>query len=243
MNDQQRHAYAAKVRANIARAGYHLTTVVGGTVPRFSYTVGLKDCVSGDLVMAGGHFFEITEVPAIIESCRAARTTNPLSDYCATTFGRFYFRPVDPSWARRLMLGARDFYAGVDFASYQIVPENLHNTREIPDLSLPWDGVTEPAWQWLEKAWPYPVPNDSIAITNLKTLFGEAITEVVRWEESEWEAFAGPGPDVGAGDVRRVPLSVLLALDPSVVPILELAVGTGLWRNCDSEWQPWVRKE
>ena len=68
---------------------------------------------------------------------------------------------------------------------------------------------------------------------------GGRITEAVRWEETEWELFAGAGPDVVEKDVRIVPLGVLLGVDPTLEEATYLDIGKGLWRDSDSEWVTW----
>ena len=65
------------------------------------------------------------------------------------------------------------------------------------------------------------------------------MTEVMRWEEDEWEIFAGAGPDATEDEKRVVPLGILLSADPSLLPAVDLPVGTGLWRDAQSEWHPW----
>ena len=46
-------------------------------------------------------------------------------------------------------------------------------------------------------------------------------------------------------ELRMVPLGTLLAIDPSLVPVVSLAMGEGLRRDPDpdSRWQPWRKSE
>jgi hypothetical protein len=90
---------------------------------------------------------------------------------------------------------------------------------------------------------PYPVPRESVALTDLGALQGKRITEVMRWEQDEWEMFAGAGPDIPEVERRVVPLGILLAADPSLLPTVDLRVGTGFWRDAQSEWHPWGNPE
>jgi len=39
--------------------------------------------------------------------------------------------------------------------------------------------------------------------------------------------------------MRVVPLGTLVAADPSLVAVVNLDVGAGLWRDEVSEWHPW----
>jgi hypothetical protein len=81
-------------------------------------------------------------------------------------------------------------------------------------------------------------------VTNLDALRGKPITEAVRWEENEWELFAGAGPDVEDHDIRIVSLGTLLGSDRSIEVVAGLAVGEGLWRHpADLKWQPWKKNE
>ncbi|HEV2960515.1 MAG TPA: hypothetical protein VG649_01720, partial [Candidatus Angelobacter sp.] len=69
--------------------------------------------------------------------------------------------------------------------------------------------------------------------------------EVMRWEEDDWEIFAGDGPDVPKHELRVAPLGTLVAADESLVPVVHLAIGEGLWRDADpgSEWHAWRKQE
>jgi hypothetical protein len=137
------------------------------------------------------------------------------------------------------MLGALDFYQVKDIQAFQIVPDEAHWTIEVPDLTEPWSPPTAGAWLWLHEERTYPIPSKSVGLSYLDALRGERITEVVRWEEDEWELFAGAGPDVAEEERRVVPLGILLASDDSLIPIVNLPIGSGLWRDAVSEWHPW----
>lgn len=64
----------------------------------------------------------------------------------------------------------------------------------------------------------------------------------MRWEQDEWEMFAGAGPDIAEAERRVVPIGVLLAADPSLLPAVDLRIGTGFWRDAQSEWHPWGKE-
>jgi hypothetical protein len=155
--------------------------------------------------------------------------------------GSFTMRKAQSSWAAKLLLGAFDYYKGRDVAVLQIVPDNEHWTIDVPDMSAPWSPASEPVWQWLEEPWTLPAPKDSTVATNLGALRGERITEVTRWDENEWEMFAGAGPEVKEEDMRVVGLGTLIAADKSLLPVLNLAEEEGLWRDAGpgSAWHPW----
>jgi len=153
--------------------------------------------------------------------------------------GVFSLRKIDMSWAKTLMLGVFDYYNVKTIEAHQILPDEAHWTIEIPDLSRPWSPELAPAWRWSYEPWTYPIPRDSVAVTNLDALRGKRITEVMRWEQDEWEMFAGAGPDVTEQERRVVPLGILLASDNSLGPVVNLQIGSGLWRDDVSEWHPW----
>jgi hypothetical protein len=134
-----------------------------------------------------------------------------------------------------------DFYQTNALAAVQIVPDEDHWTIDIPDLSKPWSLASEPAWQWLFEPWKYGLSPQAIAVTNLRALRGEPITEAARWETNQWELFAGAGPDVHEEAIRLVPLGMLLGADESLGPVASLAVGSALWRDPGSEWRDWPK--
>ena len=231
------------IQGNINKFGHHIYLVSGGTSPRFSYSIGLSKKVGFELVIAGATFYSAEEVKLIINEM-----ANKLESQIAwdelrveiASLGKFILRKMDKSWSAALMLGALDFYDQKIVNGLQIVPDKEHWTVDIPDLTEVRSVKTAPVWQWLDNPWKECVPNKAVAITNLSALQGAPITEAMRWEEGEWEMFAGAGPDVNKGDIRIVPLSTLLAVDPSINAVISLGVGKGLWRDpVDLVWQPW----
>jgi hypothetical protein len=231
-----------KIHENIAEFGFHTYVVTGGGYPHFGYTIGLTESLGAELILAGTYFYRLDDVSKLI-----ARVKRELSRPVAwesvrastEPWGTFSFRKVDATWARALMLGAFDFYRDKNIDAYQIVPDVAHWTIDVPDLSQAWDPSNAPGWRWLKEEWTYPVPKDSVALTNLNALRGERITEVMRWEDDEWEIFVGSGSDTPESERRVIPLGVLLEADESLLPAIDLRVGTGLWRDDDSDWHPW----
>ena len=192
--------------------------------------------------MAGGSIYDADSVGLILN--RLAADIGPQMKWDGLhvetdSHGSFSLRKAHRSWANELMLGALDYYAAAEVPAYQIVPDPEHLTIDVPNMTEPWHPRIALPWQWLREQWNYPVPPDSVATTNLQALRGERITEAARWEEDQWELFAGAGPDVPKEDVRVVPLGTLLAADDSLDPVVHLPVGSGLWRDANSEWQRW----
>jgi hypothetical protein len=235
----------AQIEQNIAQHGHHIYMVSGGEEPRFAYTIGLSKQLGFELILAGACFYMADEVVRILNDIAAKlklQSGSQTSTFEMGELGSFSIRPANPSWTTALMLGALDFYKVSEIPAYQIIPDAAHWTIDVPDLSEPWSAITAPVWQWLKEPWSYPVPSRSVAGTNLDALRGERITEAMRWEEGEWELYAGAGPDVPKDAMRVVPLGTLVAADRSLEPVLNLRIGEGLWRDADSTWHPWAIK-
>jgi len=245
-NEAERKQALDQIRENIARSGHHVYLVSGGQTPRFAYTIGVTESIGVELVLAGAAFYFSEEAIQIVNDIAAQLKTQPDREaFEVSGRGSFTLRKVHSSWARDLMSGTFDYYGNRDIPAFQIVPDKARWTIDVPDMGVLWNATTEPVWRWLHEPWTYPVPTDSTAATNLPALRGDRITELVRWEENEWEAFAGTGPDVPKDDVRVVPLGTPLAVDETLVPAVHLAKGEGLWRdpNPKSEWQSWRKRD
>jgi len=232
-----------KIRANIAKCGQHIYAVSGGPNPRFAYSIGLSQDAGFELIMAGSSFYSNDEVGDVINNIASSLRNDSNRRQTKFEFGSkgvFLLREVEESWSARLMLGALDYYSTSNVAALQIVPDPPHHTVDVPDLSRPWNAISEPVWQWLETPWKYGIPKHSAVVTNLDALRGKQITEAMRWEDTDWELFAGAGPDVDKDEIRIVPFGTLLGADTSIEPVVNLAVGKGLWRDpVDREWHPW----
>jgi hypothetical protein len=245
MSELRRQELLQRIKRNIRQHGCHVYIVVGSAVPRYAYTIGLWETLRLELILPGASYYTTNEVNLILQAihrdliaCSSRDSSFPVDE-----LGSFRLREAHGSWTRALLLGAYDYYQGAELKAYQVVPDDEHWTIDIPDLREEWSAQTQPIWQWLHEGWAYPIPRESTATTNVDALRGAKITEVVRWEEEEWEMFAGPGPDVSAQDARTVPLGTLLGADPSLRPAVDLQVGKGLWRAADAgEWHPWSKK-
>ena len=242
MASEKRKEALDTIRKNIRQAGHHIYVVSPDVTPRFAYTIGVSESIGFELVLAGAIYYMKDEVIRVVNDvARQAKTKVDTRTFEVSAEGSFALKAVHSSWIAKLLLGATDYYQK-DVNAFQIVPDEDHWTIDVPDMTKQLDSSTEPIWQWLDKTWPYPVPKAATATTNLAALRGDRITEVVRWEEDEWEAFAGAGPDVTDEEMRVVPLGTLIASDESLVPIVHLAKSEGLWRDESSDWHPWKRK-
>lgn len=240
--EARRKAALEKIQQNIDSRGHHIYVVSGTPDPRFAYTIGLSRSLGFELILAGAIFYMLSDVSAIINAVASQLTAESVRQELnleISSLGVFSLRSVHMSWVKALLLGALDFYQVEEVPALQIVPDQAHWTIDIPNLSEPWSSATAPAWKWLKEPWTLPVPEESMALTNLAALSGARITEAARWEDDYWEIFAGAGPDVEKSDTRVVPLGVLLATDDSLQPVIELSVGSSVWRDEVSDWHPW----
>jgi hypothetical protein len=202
-----------------------------GVVPRFVYTVGLRKKIGAELVFAGASSQTAAEVQQLINATAASvgRSTAIL-------------RKVDSSWVKLLLLGAIDYFEDDAVPALQVMPDQAHWTIEVPDLEKPFSADSEPVWQWLTNPWTLPIPKDSTAVTNMAALRGERITEAVRWEQEEWELFAGSGPDTPKSDMRVIPFATLYGVDTTLGVLASLPMGAAVWRlPHEQEWRDWSR--
>jgi hypothetical protein len=238
--EERRQKALNEIREHISKFGFHIYVVTGGGDPHFGYTIGLTESLGAELILPGTYFYELNDVSKVIESI-IGKLSPPVPwdvSIDAPPWGTFSFRHVHTSWATALMLGAFDYYRRNSIEAYQIVPDEGHWTIDVPDLSQPWSPTSAPGWRWLKEEWKYPVPRDSMALTDLTVLRGGRVAEVMRWEEDQWEIFSGP--DIPESERRAIPLSVLLDADESLLPAVNLRVETGFWRdNEETEWHPW----
>lgn len=234
------------IRDNIGKYGLHIYLIPAGTLPRYAYTIGLREAIGAELILAGASFYSAEDVKRIINEVAAKLRTGidwQRSVLEVSSLGLFSLRKVDSSWAEPLMLGALDFYGVRKIEAFQIVPDQNHSLIDVPNLAEPWSVTAEPVWRWLHEPWMYGVPPKSVAVTNLDALRGVRVTEAARWEDDQWELFAGAGPDVPRENIRVVPLGTLLAVDESLNAVTHLEVGQALWRDsAELEWHSWKQR-
>jgi Domain of unknown function (DUF4262) len=242
--DDARKSVLLKIQSHIVSHGHHVYVVTGNSpTPRYAYTIGISQHIGIELVLAGASFYSdknilriINEIATKLKAHRASLDIN----FKVDKLGFFSLQEVDISWVKCMLLGALDYYQTENIKALQIVPDQEHWTLDTPRLIKPWSMSTEPVWQWDYEPWQYPVPENSVAVTNLDALRGKKITEATRWEEDNWELFAGAGPDVQPKEIRHVPLGTLLAIDKSLERVITLGIGDGLWREPDdTEWHIW----
>lgn len=228
------------IKDNIRKSGHHITFVTNGAEPRYAYTIGVNEKFGFELVFAGGIYYMQNEVIEIINTIVNQMELLDKSDfYRLESYGLFKLSEVHHSWNKLMMIGFFDYYKLNSVQTFQIIPDSEHFTLDVPDMSKEFVESLEPVWKWLSKKWDYLVPEDSKVITNIDSLRGEKITEVMRWDD-EWEAFAGSGPEVDKKDIRIVSAGTILGIDSSLEPILNLKIGKGIWRDStELKWHNW----
>ena len=235
--------FLKKIQFNIDNYGYHMYLVKGSSSPTIAYTIGLKEKLDFELIIAGASYYsndEVVEIINLISKMCSHLKYKIKSKVYVNGFGEFVLKEINKSWCDLLMLGAVDYYGNNEFTSYQIIPSKEFVTIDVPDMSTPFDSSLEPIWSYEKENWNYSISPNSFAVTNLNALRGKDITEVVRWEDEQWEMFSGAGPAVTETDIRLVPLSTLLKFDSSLEIVTELEIGTGLWReSLKDKWHKW----
>lgn len=239
-----RHDFLKIIDNHIKEFSYHITIVKSKVHPRFAYTIGNYRSQNCEFILAGNINFEYEDLKSIFNEV-LLNINNIFSNenikIQTSRFGSFSFIKVHPSWSSRMMLGVYDYYDINNFPAYQIIPDDNHFTMDIPNMAIEWSSK-QPIWKWLDTniVWDLGVPKDSMVITNVDSLFGKRITEVMRWEENEWEAFTQNGEEIPKENIRIVPISVLLGIDGTLKPILKLDIGKGFFRDEESmEWSDW----
>lgn len=115
----------------IEQFGYQILCVAGESRSRnFAYTFGLFDSAAAPEILVVGLRHE-TASALLDESASRLRGGVDLSHgrhrgLLAATV-ECEFRPIDPKWIKRLMLGATWFYEGFEFPAIQAVYPDLEN--------------------------------------------------------------------------------------------------------------------
>ncbi len=231
----------ARIAENIRTHGFHMTAVASGPLPKWVYTVGLRETVGYDLVYAGGAKLSVNGAASIVSAAAAAVTADPGTDRLVAAGSRLVLHEVDPSWSSALMLAALDFYDTDRVEARQVV-EFQDRAPDTPDMSRPWNPDEQPIWRWLgPEPWPYDaVAAETKTVTNIQALEGQPVTEASHFEEGDWQLIAGLGWEGDQDDLLEVPIGSLLGLDPSLEEITRLEPGKSMWRGGRGEpWNDW----
>lgn len=247
MTDSNRQSVIEKIKSSISDFGYHIRIVDGGPSPRYAYTIGLYPKLGFEIVFAGGAYFTLDQTRSVVNQLAKLLCLGDEDQEKSQTvdeIGIFSLRQTDESWGQKMLLGALDYFDIDRIKALQIVPGSEYWTIDVPDMRKIWNPASHPIWQWLGVDWDFPVSSKSGAITDLDALRGHRVTEVMRWEETQWEMFASAGPDVEKENVRLVSLGTLIGYDESLKPVIDLKINSGLWRDEEvGEWHPWGKTE
>jgi hypothetical protein len=223
----------SRINTHIQNRGYHLYIVSTDESPRYAYTIGLKERVGYELCFIGALFFDVNEVEDIFSNliCSINRD-NSFADE-VKTYGAVELLDVGSDWVAGLLFGALDFYDTKQITFKQIYLSQFSELIDVPNCSSPLNGSLWSNSQDSElKSYK--------AVVNKEVLNNEAVLEVMRWEQNEWEMFSYAGPDVPKDDLRIVPLKVCFLADKSLMDSLKLEVGKGSWREGrNKKWIAW----
>lgn len=240
---KDRAYYINIIKKNIKDFGFHLYSIDGGPSPRYMYSIGGIGKLKHELVAAGCHYYSSRQLKHVFKYLFNNHEDTVYDRgviYDIPEYGPFTLQKVHSSWVKILIFGALDYFELEDIDTMQIVPVGDNKTLDTPDMTIPWSEDHLNGWQWLEAPWRFSVPEDSVVVTNVSALKGQTITEVVRWEEGQWEMFAGHGPDLPKEELRHVSLGTMLGIDSSLIPSIDLKIEEGIWRpDLDSDWSLW----
>ena len=220
MSEHDRQAALEQIRGHIEKSGHHVYFVLGASHPSFGYTIGLHEMLGYELLFAGGADYiasEIVEILNVMAKRIEEKRVTPTAEYLLGDLGGFTLRDAHVSWARKLLLGAFDYYDTDKIAARQVVPDRAHWTIDVPDASVGWNAVAAPIWKHLYEPWSYAFAPDCIAVTELAVLRGAAVSHVVRRSEQEWEMFSVTASAVKPEDTRCVPLATLVSAHPELL--------------------------
>ena len=230
------------IERNIATHGWHLYAVLGGPIPRFSYTIGLLEKTGFELVFAGGYFYSFDDIPRIVNGCGDALLRGAALEFESESVpGTFTFTlgNVRAEWSKALLLGANDWY-GHTVHARQIIPEAPYLTRDVPDMSLPASHEKNAVWVSLFCENQNDMPEDTKVLTDLGFLRGAPATHVIKYEEGQWDCYSQDPRDMDDDAFRTVPLGVVLALEPSLRRLCEgMADKSALARDAAGHWRAW----
>lgn len=241
MNKEQ---FLKEIKGNIDNNSFHITVVKSSEHPRYAYTIGNLERFGFELILAGNENYLYSDVLTIFNEIAPALSDcvdlDKFSIYIPK-LGNFKLMPVHDSWNKKMILGVYDYYNINECKSYQILPEQSNQTKDIPDMSKEWNSQ-DMIWKWLDDniLWDFNIPRNSKVTTEVDVLFGKKITEIMRWEEDEWEGFTRNGEEVDKDDIRIVPIATLIGIDHTLKSIVNLPLEKGLWREDEkSEWNDW----
>jgi hypothetical protein len=209
------------------------------THPRVSCFVGGDD-LQYDLVLAGT--LSVMGAPAraaVREVILALRTGSDPTTTLA--LGPIELREVDPSWVSSPVL--RGLGLGTAPALQIVALDAGHQTIDVPDMRLRWPSSVGQSWALLDPETPVvPARHDCLVDINMAALLGAPVTEVIRWEDGDWQMAADEedGHETTDEDIRVVHMTVLVDADPSLAEVTDIQPGRSYRRKAaDDRWVKW----
>ncbi|SHF10539.1 DUF4262 domain-containing protein [Chryseobacterium vrystaatense] len=233
------------ITRNIQAKQFHITVVAQSKTPRYAYSVGNYDKYGFELVLAGSENFLYEDVLLIFNDIVSQLENEIDIDtkmFLVKDLGNFHLREISDSRKTKMMFGVYDYYEVNNFRAYQIIPEKAHYTLDIPNMNNQWNSNNDIIWKWLDDSikWDLDVPEESTVITEIDVLLGKKATEIMRWEKDDWQIFTQDGNNIDEDNLRVVPITTILGIDETLLPIIKLNLGKGLWRSEDELiWNDW----
>jgi hypothetical protein len=230
----------------MARNGYLQFTVVGAPLPSWRYTVGLTELGLPEVLVAGTAAYADGVLDAVVRAVSSHLRSGEVSaDEFTLQVGDLEVDVVDahPSWVERLAVQAANYYDARVVRAVQVRPSG--RWVDVPDASVAFDPVAEPAWRWLEDDWAYPVDERTRALVDLAALQGHRIVEVIHEREPDgtdsWTMRVDEEHAPADGPMRLVPFGTMFALDPSLVATLDVDAGEFAVRDDEPPgWRVWT---
>jgi len=179
---ENRKDFLKTIENNISHYGYHITSVISDSQPRYTYTIGLHQCLGFELIFAGGIVYMHNEIFEIIgQIVTTLKIDQNQRMFEVNNYGSFELKNVHKTWTELMALGFYDYYEKKNILALQIIPDVKHITLDVPDMSEEFNVSSQPVWKFLSGHWDYPIKISSKVITDIQFLKGEKITEVMRW--------------------------------------------------------------
>lgn len=234
------------IASNIEKYGWHVYVVQQGNCPRYIYTIGLTKKIGFEIIMAGCSIYQLDHAVGLVNDFAkmAIENAGNLQSNVELDGKEYGIGLCHESWSNRLMLGYLDYYGSSSVSALQMCPPPSDWTLDTPDLTAPWDSVSQPVWQWLELPWSLPVPTSATVATSISVLRGRKVTEISRWSTDEWEMFSDLDADLSEDNMRVIPFGTAYASDNTIKPAILLHIKSGIYRNdAESPWKSWRKEE
>lgn len=233
-----------QIRKNIETCGFHIYQIPPGPCPRYLYTIGLSEKIGFELILAGTSYLEDDNAGELVQLIGDELLKTKSKRSFSKKLGRqsieFRITKVHPTWSEKLILGAADYYQSPTIKAMHLTIEEKFQTLDCADLTKPFGKTAMSAWKWLACKWPFKIPEESMALTNLNALFGKRLTQIACWENDTWAVFSGFTENQPYSRIREVALGTFLGIDSSLEFIPRMKLNDSFWRaRGKTEWEDW----